>query len=61
MTVLADHNLEGQAVLLWGTLATEGWLGLVPMRLVLFHEVGLPSTAVTERYGDMPSGSSLFC
>jgi hypothetical protein len=43
MTVLADHNLEGQAVLLWGTLATEGWLTLLPLRLVMFHEVGLPT------------------
>jgi len=43
MTVLADHNLEGQAVLLWGTLATEGWLTLLPLRLVMLHEVGLPA------------------
>jgi hypothetical protein len=48
MTVLADHNLEGQAVLLWGTLATEGWLSLLPLRLVMFHEVGLPA-ASTDR------------
>lgn len=41
MTVLADHNLEGQAILLWGTLATEGWLNLLPLRLVMFQEVGL--------------------
>jgi hypothetical protein len=33
MTFLADHNLEGQAVLLWGTLATEGWLTLLPLRV----------------------------
>ena len=43
MTVLADHNLEGQAVLLWGTLATEGCLTLLPLRLVMLHEVGLPA------------------
>jgi len=43
MTLLADHNLEGQAVLLWGTLATEGWLTLLPLRLVMFHEVSLPA------------------
>ena len=61
MIVLADHNLEGQAILLWGTLATEGWLNLVPMRLVLFHEIGLPHDSSDQRYGDMPNGSSLFC
>jgi hypothetical protein len=43
MTVLADHNLEGQAVLLWGTLATEGWLTLLPLRLVTFQGLGLPA------------------
>jgi len=26
--VLADHNIEGQATLLWSTLATSGWLDL---------------------------------
>jgi hypothetical protein len=44
-TVLADRNLEGQAVLLWGTLAAEGWLDLVPLRLRTFAEVGLSHDA----------------
>lgn len=42
ITVLADRNIEGQALLLWGTLGAAGWLELVPMRLVRFEEVGLP-------------------
>lgn len=42
MTVLVDHNLKGQALVLWGTLAAEGWLDLFPLRLVTFEEVGLP-------------------
>lgn len=42
ITVLADHNVEGQALLLWGILGAEGWLELVPLRLVLFPDVGLP-------------------
>ncbi len=29
MTILADHNLEGQALLLWGVFAHEGWLDLI--------------------------------
>jgi hypothetical protein len=41
MTILADHNLEGQAILLWGTLATEGWLDLLALRLVTLQDVGL--------------------
>ena len=40
MTLLADPNVEGHAVVLWGTLATEGWLTLLPLRLVMFHELG---------------------
>jgi hypothetical protein len=42
MTVLADHHLEGQAALLFGILAREGWLALLPFRLVTFAEVNLP-------------------
>lgn len=42
ITVLVDHNMEGQAILLWGTLAAERWLDLIPLRLLTFGEVGLP-------------------
>jgi len=42
IAVLVDHNMEGQAILLWGALAAEGWLDLVPLRLMTFGEVGLP-------------------
>jgi hypothetical protein len=42
ITVLVDHNMEGQAIMLWGTLAAEGWLDLIPLRLMTFREVGLP-------------------
>ncbi|WP_205704044.1 hypothetical protein [Candidatus Chloroploca sp. Khr17] len=45
ITILADHNIEGQALLLWGTLGAAGWLELVPLRLVRFVEVGLPYTS----------------
>jgi antitoxin component HigA of HigAB toxin-antitoxin module len=41
-TVLADHNVEGQAVLIWGTLSAQGWLELVPMSLLRLADVGLP-------------------
>lgn len=43
--ILVDHNMEGQAILLWGTLAAEGWLSLVPLQLVTFTEAGLPLDA----------------
>jgi hypothetical protein len=33
--------MRGQAALLWGTIAAEGWLELVPIRFVGFEEVSL--------------------
>lgn len=42
ITILADHNIEGQAIALWGILSAEGWLELVPLRLVTFAQAGLP-------------------
>jgi hypothetical protein len=42
LTLLADHDVEGQVILLWGTLAAEGWLSLLPLQLVTFKDVGLP-------------------
>jgi len=34
ITVVVDHNIEGQAIALWGTLSAAGWLELVPLRMV---------------------------
>jgi len=42
ITVLSDHNMEGQAMMLWGTLVTEGWLDLYPLKIVTFTQVDLP-------------------
>lgn len=41
MEFLVDHNIEGYALLLYGTLGTEGWLDFVPIRFILFPEVNL--------------------
>ena len=40
--MLVDHNIEGHALLLWGTLTAEGWPDLVVLRMVTFPQVGLP-------------------
>jgi hypothetical protein len=40
--ILVDRNIEGQAVMLWGTLAAGGWLELLPMTMARFVDVGLP-------------------
>ncbi len=41
-TILVDNNMEGDAALLWGTIAGDGWLEIVPMRLATFADVNLP-------------------
>lgn len=42
ITILVDHDIEGQAMALWGTLAAEGWLELFPLGLATFEKTGLP-------------------
>jgi hypothetical protein len=42
ITVLVDHNIEGQADLLERTLMTEGWIDLTVIRIVTFADVSLP-------------------
>lgn len=37
--------MEGHASLLWGALAADGWLTLLPLQLVTFADVGLPFDA----------------
>ncbi len=41
-TMLVDHDIEGQVLILWGALAAEGWLELCPLELVTFVQAGLP-------------------
>ncbi len=41
-TILVDHDIEGQVLILWGTLAAEGWLELCPLAVVTFVQAGLP-------------------
>ena len=41
-TILVDHDIKDQVLILWGVLLTEGWLELCPLELVTFVQVGLP-------------------
>ena len=41
-TILVDHDIEGQVLLLGGALAAEGWLELCPLELATFVQAGLP-------------------
>jgi hypothetical protein len=45
LTFLADYNLEGQAIQLWRTLAVQGWLDLLPLRLMTLRDLGLPNSS----------------
>jgi hypothetical protein len=42
MIFLIDHNIEGQALMLFGSLTTGGWLDILPIRFVSFDEAQLP-------------------
>jgi predicted nuclease of predicted toxin-antitoxin system len=41
-TILIDHDIEGQAMLLWAQISSEGWPDLFSLRFVRFTDVGLP-------------------
>jgi hypothetical protein len=41
ITILVDHNIEGQALMLWGSFVAEGWLALMPIVFTRFTDVGL--------------------
>lgn len=41
ITILTDHNMEGQAARLWDTIANTGLTELAPMRFAIFADVGL--------------------
>jgi hypothetical protein len=43
MIFLIDHNLNGHAVVFFGAIAHQGWLGIVPIQFVMFTEMGLPT------------------
>jgi hypothetical protein len=42
---LIDHNIEGQSLMLFGSIASEGWLETLPIRFISFDEVELPITS----------------
>jgi hypothetical protein len=42
---LIDHNIEGQALMLFGSITSEGWLDILTIRFVSFDEVELPITS----------------
>lgn len=42
MIFLVDHNIEGQALLLFGSITSEGWLNILPISFVTFDQVQLP-------------------
>lgn len=42
MIFLVDHNLEGHALLLSGSITNQGWQELFQIRFVLLEEMSLP-------------------
>jgi hypothetical protein len=45
LIILLDHHLEGQALMVWQSLLSLGWLHLVSLRLTRFVEADLTATS----------------
>lgn len=41
MMFLIDHNLKGHALILFGAIASQGWLDLISIQFVTFAEIDL--------------------
>ncbi|MDM8537320.1 DUF5615 family PIN-like protein [Desulfobacterales bacterium HSG17] len=41
ISILSDHNMEGQAILLWDSLRKSELAELLPIELFMFSDVGL--------------------
>jgi hypothetical protein len=41
MIFLIDHNLKGHALILFGAIASQGWLDLVSIQFVTFADIDL--------------------
>lgn len=41
VTILIDHNIEGQAELLWAAIEAAGWMEVEEIKFVRFNAVGL--------------------
>jgi hypothetical protein len=41
MIFLIDHNLKGHALVLFGAIASQGWLDIFPIQFVTFAEMEL--------------------
>jgi hypothetical protein len=42
ITILVDHDMEGQAAILWGTIDVAEWQGRGVVAMVTLAQVGLP-------------------
>ena len=45
MIFLVDHNLEGHALLLSGSITNQGWQDLFLIRFILLEEIALPANS----------------
>lgn len=42
MKFLIDHNIQGQALILFSAIASQGWLDLVSIQFITFADIELP-------------------
>ncbi len=58
--LLVDHNMEGQALLLWDTLEKAGWVDLLEMILVMFRDAGLPENSDDQEVWRFAQAKQMF-
>ncbi|MDM8525556.1 hypothetical protein QUF80_19475 [Desulfococcaceae bacterium HSG8] len=59
--ILADKNIEGQAVLLMGTFNVAGWSELFSVRLLTFEEAGLPPDTSDRMLWKFVQDNNIIC
>ncbi|NEP10623.1 MAG: hypothetical protein F6K14_10495 [Symploca sp. SIO2C1] len=50
MIFLIDHNIEGQSLMLFGSIISEGWLDTLPIRFVSFVDSLIEIALYIENY-----------
>lgn len=60
ITVLVDHNIEGQARLLWEMLDESGWTEIAEIEFVFFVDVGLRDNSADREVWRFAQAGQMF-
>lgn len=60
ITVLIDHNIEGQAHMLWEMLDESGWTEIAEIEFVFFVDVGLRDSSTDREVWRFAQAGNMF-